>query len=109
MDTVIIRMYVQENARYRGELVYEWILERAKAIGVPGGTALRGIAGFGRHGVLEQEGFFELTPNLPILLQFVCTAEEGDALVARLGAEGMSVFYTRSVVEAGWTRPAEEA
>ncbi|MBI1398296.1 MAG: DUF190 domain-containing protein [Betaproteobacteria bacterium] len=97
-------MYVQENARHKGELTYEWVLERAKSLGIPGGTALRGIAGYGRHGVLEQEGVFELAPNLPILLQFVCSPDQADRLTSLLGAENVSIFYTRAVVQAGWTR-----
>ena len=36
------------------------VLEQAKKQGVRGGSAFRAIAGFGRHGILHEEHFFEL-------------------------------------------------
>lgn len=106
-DTVILQLYFAENERHRGELAYEWVLERGKALGIPGGTALRGIAGYGRHGVLEQEGFFELAANLPIVLQFVCAASKARELLQLLSAERLAVFHTQAAVEAGWTVPPQ--
>ena len=47
-----LRLYTYENRRHDGALLYEWLLERAKKLGVHGGSAFRAIAGFGRHGQL---------------------------------------------------------
>ncbi|MFT3790053.1 MAG: DUF190 domain-containing protein [Rudaea sp.] len=41
-------------------LLYEWLLERARKLGIHGGSAFRAIAGYGRHGRLHEQQFFEL-------------------------------------------------
>jgi len=34
-----------------GVLAWEWILERARAAGIPGGSAFRALGGYGRLGI----------------------------------------------------------
>ncbi len=58
MRGTYLKFYVQEKRKHEHILLYEWILERAKALGVQGGSAFRAIAGFGRHGTLHEEHFF---------------------------------------------------
>jgi PII-like signaling protein len=84
-----------------GKLLYEWILEQAKAIGIPGGSVFRAIAGYGRHGRLHEETFFELGADLPVELEFVAGMEPIDRLLAMLEQERMGLFYVRSAVEIG--------
>ena len=45
-----LRFYVHENVRHRHHLLYEWLLQRAKGMGVHGGSVFRAVEGFGRHG-----------------------------------------------------------
>ena len=53
MTATLLRFYVHENRKHRHRLLYEWLLEEARKLGVPGGSAFRSIAGYGRHGVLH--------------------------------------------------------
>ncbi|MGE5028228.1 MAG: DUF190 domain-containing protein, partial [Betaproteobacteria bacterium] len=53
MQGVCLKFFVSEMQRHGSELLYEWLLERARDMGIAGGTALRAIAGFGRHGRLH--------------------------------------------------------
>lgn len=76
MQGTFLKLYVSETQRYHrgilpGSLLYEWILQQAQAIGIPGGSALRALAGFGRHGQLHEQHFFELAGEVPILLEFL--------------------------------------
>lgn len=98
---VCLRFYVTEAQRHGGKLVYEWLLERAKGLGVPGGTALRAIAGYGRHGVLHEETFFELAGDLPVEIEFVAAEAQADALMRLLQAEGLRLRYLRMRVDTG--------
>jgi PII-like signaling protein len=82
-------------------LLYEWLLERAKALGVPGGTALRAIAGYGRHRVLHEEGFFELAGDMPVEIEFVLDEKQAADLVALLIAEKLHLFYVRMPITTG--------
>jgi uncharacterized protein len=101
MQRTCLRFYVTERQKHDGKLLYEWLLEEAKALHVPGGTALRAIAGFGRHGVLHEETFFELAGDLPVEIEFVVDDAQAEALMALLRAASLSLYYVRMSVEAG--------
>jgi hypothetical protein len=101
MERVCIRFYATESQRHDGKLVHDWLLERAKALGVPGGTALRAIAGYGRHGILHEETFFELAGDVPVEIEFVMDAAQVDALLELLKRENVRLFYVRMAVTSG--------
>jgi PII-like signaling protein len=105
-QTVSLRIFVGENERHHGDLAYEWILERAKALGIHGGSAFRAIAGFGRHGSLRAEGFFEIAANLPVQVEFIVGEEQAQQLLNLLRAEKLSLPYTLSAVQFGFTAAA---
>jgi PII-like signaling protein len=96
-----LRFYLHENDRHRGTLLYEWLLEQAKAHGIQGGTVFRAIAGFGRHGMLTERHFFELAGQLTVLVEFLVSEREADALLDLVRADGASVFHARFPVEFG--------
>jgi PII-like signaling protein len=95
MNGTLLRFYVHENRRQGYRLLYEWLLERAKAMGIGGGSALRAVAGFGRHGVMHEERFFELAGDVPVVVEFIVRDDEADALVAAVRDAGIEVFYMR--------------
>ena len=86
---------------HRHIALYEWLLEQAKALGIHGGSAFRAIAGFGRHGILHEEHFFELAAQMTIEVEFVVTDEEAESLLGLLRQERISVFYARVPAEFG--------
>ncbi len=94
-----LRFYTYENRKHRGALLYEWLLERAKALGVHGGSAFRAIAGFGRHGRFHEQHFFELAGDVPVLVEFILDDAHADALLAELRHEGVNLFYARVPTE----------
>lgn len=100
---VCLKFYVHENRKHRHQLVYEWLLEQAKQLNIHGGSAFRGIAGFGRHGVLHEEHFFELQGDLPVEVVFVLNEAQADALLELLHREALSLFYVKTPVEYGTT------
>lgn len=101
MKGTYLRFFVHENRRHHGILLYEWLLERAKETGIHGGSALRAIAGFGRHGVLHEQHFFELAGDLPVRVEFIVSDEEAQRLLDLVRAEKLKLFYARSPVEYG--------
>lgn len=101
MQGVYLKFYVTENQRHGGSLLYEWLLEEAKRLGVPGGSAFRAMAGYGRHGRLHQEAFFELAGELPVQVEFVLDAALADRLLDALRAQRLDLFYVRYAVESG--------
>jgi PII-like signaling protein len=101
MQSVYLKFYVTEKQRHEGELLYEWLLEEAKKLGLPGGSAFRAIAGFGRHGRLHDESFFELAGELPVQVEFLLNTELADKLLGALRAYKLNLLYVRYAVESG--------
>jgi PII-like signaling protein len=86
---------------HRHVALYEWLLEQAKALGIRGGSAFRAIAGFGRHGILHEEHFFELAADTTVEIEFAVSDEEAGRLLDLLERERISVFYARVPAEFG--------
>jgi PII-like signaling protein len=101
MNGTILRFYVHENRTHRHVALFEWLLEQAKKLGIHGGSAFRAIAGFGRHGILHEEHFFELSADMTVVIEFVVSAEEAEKMLALLRREKVSIFYTRVQGEFG--------
>ncbi len=96
-----LRFYVQEQSKLHGILLHDWLLEDARRHGVPGGSAFRAIAGYGRHGDLHEQRFLELAGQLPVVVEFLLADEQAEAMLALLRAEKVSVFYSRYPIEFG--------
>lgn len=103
MQGIYLKFYVAENHKHAGISVYEWLLERAKEIGIRGGSAFRAMAGYGRHHRLHEDHFFELQGTLPVEVGFVVTADEAQFLFDMIAAEGLSLFYIKLPVDFGVT------
>ena len=101
MQNVYLKFYVTEKQRHNGKLLYEWLLEQAQKLGVPGGSAFRAIAGFGRHGRLHEESFFELAGEMPVQVEFILDKALADKLQESLRSNKLKLFYVRYAVEAG--------
>jgi PII-like signaling protein len=101
MKGTSLRFYMHENYRHRGVLLHEWLLEAAKKRGIRGGSAFRAIAGFGRHGVISEQHFFELAGQATVLVEFLATEREADELLRLVREDGAAVFYARFAVEFG--------
>ncbi|MDP2963413.1 MAG: DUF190 domain-containing protein [Sulfurimicrobium sp.] len=101
MKGVCLKLFVSEAQRHEGRLLYEWLLEQAKAKGVRGGTAIRAIAGFGRHGRLHEEAFFELAGELPIEIEFFLSETEAGQLLDLLKRHQLRLCYAMTAAEYG--------
>lgn len=101
MQGTYLKFYVHENRRHHHRLVYEWLLEQAKKQGIHGGSAFRAIAGFGSHGVLHEDHFFELAGDLPVEVGFIVSEEEAEKLLEMIRTEGLTLFYVKMPAEYG--------
>lgn len=101
MQGICLKIFVSESQRHHGKLLFEWLLEQAKGMGIGGATAIRAIAGFGRHGRLHEEAFFELAGDLPVEVEFLVSEEQAERLLALLRDESLRLFYARMPAEYG--------
>lgn len=101
MQGTYLRFYVHENRRHKGVLLYEWLLEEAKRLGLRGGSAFRAVAGFGRHGVIHEQHFFELAGDLTVKVEFVVTREEAERMIENLRRTQIRLVYAVLPAEFG--------
>jgi PII-like signaling protein len=91
-----LNFYCHALTRHRGMLLTEWLLEQARKNGLGGGSVFRATAGFGRHGVLHEDQFFELADNLPVKVEFLLGEAQADAMVKLVTDAGVDAVYARS-------------
>jgi PII-like signaling protein len=93
MKATVLRLYMHESRRFRGMLLYEWLLEQARKLGVHGGSAFRAVAGYGRHGVLHEQNFFELAGELPVVTEFIVSEPDAERILALVRKENIDLVY----------------
>jgi PII-like signaling protein len=103
MQSVVLRFYVSEKQHHHNELMHEWLLRLAQRLEIPGGSAFRAIAGYGKHGRMHEETFFELAGNLAVAVEFILDMKDADRLLAVVVAEKLQLHYVRYAVESGTT------
>jgi uncharacterized protein len=101
MNGTYLRFYVHENVRHRHRLLYEWLLQHARDLGVHGGSVFRAVEGFGRHGVLHSAHFFELAGEMTMEVEFILSDDMADRLLASLQQEDLSLVYARLPAQFG--------
>jgi PII-like signaling protein len=100
---VYLKFFVLEAQRIHDRLVYDWLLDQAKDLGLHGGSAFRAVAGYGRHGIRHEAHFFELAGQLPLEVVFVASREDAQRLIDAVGAQDLSLFYYLMPAECGTT------
>ncbi len=103
MQSVALKFYVSEKQHHHNELMHEWLLRLAQRLEIPGGSAFRAIAGYGKHGRMREETFFELAGNLAVAVEFILDIKDADRLLAAIVAEKLQLHYVRYAVESGTT------
>ena len=101
IDGVCLQFYTHVRARHHGMLVSEWLLEAAKHHQLGGGSVFRAIAGFGRHGVVHHEAFFELADDLPVKVEFLLSVQEAEAMLLHVRQAGVDLVYAKMPVNFG--------
>jgi len=97
----LLSFYISEKQHHSDMPLYEWLLEEARAMGVRGGSAFRAIAGFGRHGRMHEDTFFELAGELAVKVEFVLDDVLAERLIEKIRRLNMNVYYLKQTVEDG--------
>ncbi len=92
---VQLAFYCHSRSKHEGMLLSEWLLAQARSLGIGGGSVFRAIAGFGRHGVLHEEQFFELADDLPVKVEFLLHEDQAERLVQKVREANLDVTYAR--------------
>lgn len=101
MQGCSLRFYMHENQKHRGMLLYEWLFAQAKQHGIAGGSAFKAVAGYGRHGVMHEQKFFELAGENTVLVEFILDDAETDTMLRIARDDGAPLFWARFPAEFG--------
>jgi PII-like signaling protein len=99
-EQVLLRVYLQSADRTPHAPTFERIVKAARSAGLAGATVLRGIMGFGSHGVIHASPW-SLVQHVPVIVEFVDAAERITAFLPVLDRHligGMATLERANVV-----------
>jgi PII-like signaling protein len=83
----LLRIFIGESDRHDGQLLYEWIVQRAREEGLAGATVMRGMMGFGAHSRMHTFKIERLLQDLPIVIEIVDTREKLEKFLSLIDNE----------------------
>lgn len=81
---VLLRVFIGDDDRFEGKLLYEAIVQKARELGLAGATVLRGTEGFGANSVVHKMALLEMSTNLPIVIEIVDSEDRINTLLPHL-------------------------
>ncbi len=72
----LLRVLIGEGSKRKGKPLYEWLVLRARELGLAGATVTRGIMGFGANSRIHTAKILRLSEDLPIVIEIVDTREK---------------------------------
>ncbi|MDD3296939.1 MAG: DUF190 domain-containing protein [Candidatus Omnitrophica bacterium] len=85
-EGVLLRIFVGETDTYKGKLLYEQIVLKARELNLAGATVTRGVMGFGATSRMHTAKVLRLSEDLPVIIELVDSKENLDKLLPFLDA-----------------------
>lgn len=101
-EMLLMRVFVKESDHFGGKPLYLALLEVLQGAGIRGGTALRGIAGFGAHTQMHMDRILRLSHDLPVVVEAVDEEARIRAVLPRLDEmidSGLITFERADVIK----------
>jgi PII-like signaling protein len=83
-ERTLMRIHIGESDKWKGQLLYQAIVELLRREGFSGATVLRGIAGYGSTSVYHTEKILRLSEDLPVVLEVVEFSERIEKILPQL-------------------------
>lgn len=72
----LLKIYIGSIDKFHHTPMYEFIIFESKKFGLAGATAYRGLSGFGANSVVHSAKIWELSADLPIIIEIIDTKEK---------------------------------
>jgi len=105
-DGVLLRIYMAESALINKEPGYKYLVRYFLRKGFPGCTVVRGMAGFGHEHLLKTVDIFQLSLDLPVVIDVVDTRDRIMAVLPEV--EAMVVHGLVTLQDVRMTRKVPE-
>ncbi len=83
-DAQLLRIFFGEQDRFAGRPLYDAIVQKARELHLAGATVLRGPMGYGRNSHIHRANLFEISEDLPIVVEIVDSKSKVDAFLPEL-------------------------
>jgi uncharacterized protein len=93
-DGLLLRVFITDKDKHEGMLLADWIVRKARDVGISGATVLRGIEGFGTHSKIHNTRIVDLSDNLPLVVEIIDSTENIEKLLPLMDAaitEGLAM------------------
>lgn len=100
----LLKIYVNEDTKYKGHNLYHAIVLKLREIGMAGVTVIRGIEGFGQGKSIHTTRILDLALSLPIIIEVVDTPERIEiaiSVVKKMVNEGLIMVTDVDVIKYG--------
>ncbi len=103
----LLRIFLGESDRWRRQPLYVAIVEEMRKAGLGGATVLKGVLGYGGQSVVHAARVFDLSTDLPIIIEVVDAEDKVRAFLPALDAMMTEGLITMETVEVIAYRPGE--
>lgn len=97
-EGILLRVFISERDQKEGHCLSDWIVRKARELGLSGATVFRGMSGYGAHSHIHNSRIIDLSDNMPLVIEIVDSQEKIDALLPILdGAIKEGIATTENV------------
>lgn len=97
-------IYIDEGDSQQGRTIASRIVDTLRAAGAPGVTVLRGVGGYGTHGVFHSDLLVDIPSRLPLIVTCIDRSDRLQRVLPKLSEivqEGLIVLSPVQVVKVG--------
>jgi hypothetical protein len=78
---MLLRIFIGESDKYKGKLLYEQIVLKARELHLAGATVLKGQMGFGADSRMHSAKILRISEDLPVVIELVDAEENLNKLL----------------------------
>jgi len=100
----ILKIYVNEDSRYKGHNLYHAVVLKLKEIGMAGVTVIRGVEGYGHNKAIHTARILDLSFSLPVVIEVVDIPERIEKaipIVKEMVDKGLILLTDVNVIKYG--------
>jgi PII-like signaling protein len=98
-DAVKVSVYINEGDEWNHRPLHLAVLRMLHERGIAGGTVLHAVAGFTGHGTVQTTSLVDAGGKLPLVIEFVDSADRVDSVMPQLMQMAGERLVTRQQVK----------
>lgn len=73
---LLVRIFISEKEKIKGQLLYEYVVEKCKELGIAGATVIKGIMGYGADKRVHAAKFVDIMDDMPVIVEIIDTEDK---------------------------------